>query len=431
MAHRHLGRPKRRTAFALGCALAMTPAYYVTAARTSAQSVDAHPLASREVRAREPRAGWPGPFADFGATTAWTRRVPRPAPTDAHSAAWVQALFAPPGVATGEPGDARYAGRLQFCTRAAYVATHVTDGHAALASAGCAAGDSGATLVFATSGDPTYTLACHEFGPACAAENVTVHIPRGTTANANSDHHLAVIDAAAARECDLWETGWLAPTTSTGLVGNGPDLAIGNGGCGSLRGDGSGPAWQATGANVPLSAGLLRARDVLGRSGDGSDGRIAHALYVTIPCASREHEYPASGSDGATPGCAPEGARFFLTTAGLAKFERAQPPIPRWEMTIVRAYHEYGLIVSDHGGDAFGLLLEDDASAIFAGAAAPWSQKFIAFARRDAATARAKIDLTPARDVYHVDLAVPGDLTQTDWAVAAPCVNHGTCSHDR
>lgn len=413
---------RRLLTFGFGC-LIVTALLHPGAAATRGTA----PLvADHGVSRRSRLPGWAGPFADFSRASAWTRRIPQPAPTDARSAAWVHALFVPPAAGDGD-GDTPYAGRLQFCTRAAYVATHVVAGHAALGSQGCAAGDSGATLVFAQATDPAYTLNCYEFGPNCDAENRTVHVPRGATANANGDHHLAIVDEAAARECDLWETGWLGPSTSTGFLGNGPRVAIGNGGCGSLNGDGSGAEWQATGASVPLAAGLLRAVDVLGGSGNGSDGRIAHALYATIPCAAHEYQYPASRSDGATPGCAPEGARFFLTTSGLEKFTRAKPPIPDWELTIVRAYHAYGLIVSDHGGDRFGLLLEDDAGAIFAGAAAPWSHTFIAFAQSDARTVRAKIDLAPARDVYHVNLAVPADLGESDWAFAARCVNRGTC----
>ena len=421
-------RSQRR--FALGAkAGSLLAAFAVAACWTGgARAHDASSAASGYRHDVAPPPAWPGPFADRGVATAWTRPIPVPAPSDPNSAAWVHALFAPPGDTPSKGRAVSYAGRLQFCTREAYAAFHfVSGGRRAVGSRGCSLGDSGASLVFATRADPAYTLKCYEFGSGCNAEGETIRIPRDATANANSDHHLAIIDEAAARECDVWEAGWYAPDASTGFVGPPGILAIGNGGCGSLRGDGSGPQWQATGASVPLSAGLLRAVDVLGPSGDGTDGRIAHALYATIRCAARDYRYPASRSDGATPGCAPEGARFFLTAAGLAKFARARPPVPHWQMTIVRAYHEYGLIVSDHGGDDFGLLLEDDAGSLLYGKPAPWSQTFIAFAKDDPLTTHAKIDLTPANDVYHINLAVPPNLAESDWVFAAACVNRGTC----
>ncbi len=344
------------------------------------------------------------------------------------SARWVHALFYPPNVAPANRSGIGFAGRLQFCTPRGYRATHSAAGGVIVAgSAGCGAGDSDATLLFASPRDPPHDVACFEYGPYCAAEHVTVRIPRNAVSNAGGDHHLAVIDEAAGRECDFWETGWVASAMSTGFVTWARDLRIGNGGCGPLRSDGSGKVWQATGSSVPLSAGLLRALDLLGPRSDGRAGKINHALYASIPCAAQQFEYPASGSDGRVPGCAPEGARFFLTDAGLRKFERRRPAIPDWERTLIRAYHDYGLIVSDHGGDTFSFLLEGDPSATLYGLRAPWGDRFIAFASHDPATRAALIDLTVANDVYHVNLAVPSDIAESDWAFAAPCVNRGNC----
>ncbi|RME24884.1 MAG: hypothetical protein D6806_08875 [Deltaproteobacteria bacterium] len=101
---------------------------------------------------------------------------------------------------------------------------------------------------------------------------------------------------------------------------------------------------SADAAGLAILPGLVRWEEVY------EQGRIKHAIRVTLRRIQRAYIPPASHSDGrcgSDPSCPPMGLRLRLK----ASFDESGFPEPL--QVILRAMKEYGLVVADTGGDMF------------------------------------------------------------------------------
>jgi hypothetical protein len=173
---------------------------------------------------------------------------------------------------------------------------------------------------------------------------VNVPIPDGAIPDPETDHHMAIVDWDRMTCWDMWlaeklEDGSWA--SNTGMVyrldGEGvfktSDFAVQNGD--SIHFHGPGRA-----AGVPIIAGLIMFDEV-------KAGEIRHKLSMcTRFNALQEFVFPATWTDGRTPGGIPEGAVIQLDPAlDLEKFDL-------WpgEKAIAIALQKYGAVIVDAGG---------------------------------------------------------------------------------
>ncbi|HEX2087974.1 MAG TPA: hypothetical protein VHF89_19965, partial [Solirubrobacteraceae bacterium] len=166
------------------------------------------------------------------------------------------------------------------------------------------------------------------------------------------------------------------------------------------------------------AAGLLRPEEL-------EEGRIRHALFMTVPCVARvngrDHVYPAVGrarlcTDGRD---APHlGARVQLA---MSEEEIDALAGPAWRKTLLRAMAEYGMFVGDTGGPA-GWALQTQSDTSYTSLGRPPRLEELA---REAGW-QPYHDEHVGRTVYIGDLA-----SGVDWAgrlrVIDPCVSEGTC----
>lgn len=192
--------------------------------------------------------------------------------------------------------------------------------------------DWGIGLVKASATDKMYVVACLQFycnGP------VSFRIPRGALPTTGSDHHLVVVEGD--KELDMWNATYNARSDAwsaggrfvSDLYGWGANAAPGH------------PAGGAVAAGFSGMGGVVRPEEI-------AQGRIDHALSVTVPNPRTGSVGPATATDGTNqdPLSIPEGAHLQLDP----DYDVAAQPWPSWEKTLAKALQTYGAYVSDNGG---------------------------------------------------------------------------------
>ena len=185
--------------------------------------------------------------------------------------------------------------------------------------------------------DPLDTVSCTEQWGTCQLAQQQIPIPAGAETSGGSDGSMVVIDTSTNTGYDFWRASRTSLTSWS--AGWGTRFDIG----GSGTGDG------ATGAGVPLLAGLPRLAEL-------AQGHIDHALAFASDntCAS-VYRYPASKTDGRSTqsNCIPEGARIQLDPSIDVD---AIPGITPGEKIMAHALQTYGAYCKDTGGAklAFG-----------------------------------------------------------------------------
>jgi len=250
--------------------------------------------------------------------------------------------------------------------------------------------------------DPVFTLHCYEASwGRCAIEGMQIRVPDAARPAAGGDGHLTVVDQTGGWEYDLYKV-------RSKPAGGGP-LEFRWGGRTRLDGDGLGSA--GTAANFGNLAGIIRAPEL-------AAGHIDHALFMVGLCDAGRWVYPA-GKNGRscaalglpTADAPPMGVRLQLAMTP----EQIQAlPVPAWKKTILRAMAEYGLIMGDTGGGAWGIQAESGSTYTSFGT----PDRLVDFAAANG--------WTPYNGRYVANLRA-----DVDWArylrVIAPCVSARTC----
>ncbi len=171
-----------------------------------------------------------------------------------------------------------------------------------------------------------------------------VPIPDNALPDPYSDAHLVIIDRHRRLIWDMWgaektpDGQWVSKTGMRyDLDGEGvfdrEKLGIKDGE--SVHFYGPGRA-----AGVPVIAGLIMYDEVI-------RGEIRHKLAIaTRYNAFRDYVYPATGTDGFTPGGIPEGAVIQLDP----KLDLSQFDLLPGELAVARALQKYGAVVVDLAG---------------------------------------------------------------------------------
>ncbi len=192
--------------------------------------------------------------------------------------------------------------------------------------------DWGIALVNASPSDKIYVVACLQY--YCNG-SVSFRIPRGALPTTGSDHHLVVVDGN--KELDMWNVTYDA---------RGDAWSAGGRFVGDLDGWGANalPGQHAGGA---VAAGFSGMGGVV-RPEEIAQGRIDHALSMTVPNPRKGYVGPATATDGANPDprSLPEGAHIQLDP----EYDVAAQPWPAWEKMLATALQIYGAYVSDNGG---------------------------------------------------------------------------------
>ncbi|MGN6371825.1 MAG: hypothetical protein ACTHM1_02385 [Solirubrobacteraceae bacterium] len=188
-----------------------------------------------------------------------------------------------------------------------------------------------------TSSDPLNTVTCTERWGTCQLSEQQIPIPAGAETSGGSDGSMVVIDSSTHTGYDFWRASRNSLTSWS--VGWGTRFELG----------GSGTGGGATGAGVPLLAGLPRLAEM-------AEGQIDHALaFASNNTCSAVYRYPASKTDGKSTqaNCIPEGARIQLDPSIDVD---AIPGITPGEKIVARALQTYGAYCKDTGGAklAFG-----------------------------------------------------------------------------
>jgi hypothetical protein len=250
--------------------------------------------------------------------------------------------------------------------------------------------------------DPVFTLHCYETSwGRCAIEGMQIRIPDAARPAAGGDGHLTVVDQAGGWEYDLYKV--------RSKPSGGGTLEFRWGGRTRIDGDGLGSA--GTAANFGNLAGIIRAPEL-------AAGHIDHALFMVGLCDAGRWVYPAGKAGRScaalglpTADAPPMGVRLQLAMTP----EQIQAlPVPAWKKTVLRAMAEYGLIMGDTGGGAWGIQAESGST-------------YTSFGTRDRLEDFAAANgWTPYNGRYVANLRA-----DVDWArylrVIDPCVSARTC----
>jgi len=191
----------------------------------------------------------------------------------------------------------------------------------------------GIPIVFASSGDKTYNVACTKYD---CGTSISFRIPAGAKPTTGSDHHLVVVDGS--KELDMWGATYNSSADSwsassryvTDAYGWGAMCALGQHCNGSVA------------AGFAAFGGIARPEEF-------SDSYIPHALTITTPLTRSGYiACPATHTDGksSSADALPEGARVQLDPS----FNVAGQSWPQWKKVIARTLQVYGAYVSDTGG---------------------------------------------------------------------------------
>ncbi len=199
-----------------------------------------------------------------------------------------------------------------------------------------------------------------------SSHNRLLPVPPEAVSAGGNDHSLTV--ACGDNYWDFW-------------YGREYDMGEGRIGCtwaGHTPVDGKGDmvdGFGCTAADVPLIAGRIRRVEM-------EAGHIPHAIFMVSRWVRwYEHVYPALGTATyaldvpSTPG-SPEdlrwpmtGARFYLS---YTEAEINALAVPTWKKTILQCMREYGMIVGDTGGTAWGIQIESSGPDIAYGLPDRW-----------------------------------------------------------
>ena len=190
----------------------------------------------------------------------------------------------------------------------------------------------------ASAGDPFANVACTEPWGTCQLTQQLIQIPAGAGTASGSDSSMVVINGSTGYDfwnahrnsTTSWSTGWGTRFSLTG----------------------SGTGGGATGAGVPLLAGLPRLWEM-------ESGEIHHALgFITEDTCASVYRYPASKTDGRSSNstCIPEGTRIQLDPSIDVN---TIPGITPGEKIVARALQVYGAYCKDTGGAKLAFGFED------------------------------------------------------------------------
>lgn len=200
----------------------------------------------------------------------------------------------------------------------------------------------GAPVWDATSSDPYNSVGCTEPWGTCELSQQPIPIPAETATSSGGDGSMVVIDWSSGYGYDFWRAARTSSSSWTAAWGTRFSL------------NGSGTGGGATGAGVPLLAGLPRLWEM-------EHGEIGHALaFVSDNTCASAYRYPASKTDGkSTRGdCIPEGARIQLDPGIDID---AIPGITQGEKIVAHALQRYGAYCKDSGGAKLAFGFEDPA----------------------------------------------------------------------
>lgn len=193
----------------------------------------------------------------------------------------------------------------------------------------------------ATAGTPQYNVTCTENWGTCPLSAAPIAIPSSAEASSGSDGSMVVIDWSTRTGYDFWR----ALKTSSGWTAAwGTAFSI----------DGTGTGDGATGAGMPLLAGMIRTYEI-------EQGHIDHALtFSTDNACQGVLRYPASKTDGNSSqgNCIPEGARVQLDPSINVD---AIPGITPAERMIAHALQTYGAYADNNGGAKMAFSFENPA----------------------------------------------------------------------
>jgi hypothetical protein len=189
----------------------------------------------------------------------------------------------------------------------------------------------------ASASDPLNTVSCTEPWGTCQLSQQQIPIPSSAGTSGGSDGSMVVIDSTTHLGYDFWRASRTSLTSWSTAWGTRFEMG------------GSGTGGGATGAGVPLLAGLPRLAEM-------SQGHIDHALgFVSNNTCASVYRFPASKTDGKSTqsNCIPEGARIQLDPSIDVD---AIPGITPGEKIVAHALQTYGAYCKDSGGSklAFG-----------------------------------------------------------------------------
>ncbi len=222
-------------------------------------------------------------------------------------------------------------------------------------------------VYYATSSDPLVTInvalgkTYSGWGPSGNSGSLNgsaIYIPYGALAQLPGDGHLSVHQPSGV-VCQLWQTQYgnnpPKPVTST-------TLSVAGGGCAGqdLTTEGTASYAPASGyaASDETSRGLIRAEDIVGNNGDGTDSTyptyFSHALYGAFSSNRSGAVWPAVAGDGSCSlsqngGAMPvEGMYFYLDAAGYALVQNWNAPAYlRPVKRFLGTLHKHGMLDLD------------------------------------------------------------------------------------
>jgi hypothetical protein len=198
----------------------------------------------------------------------------------------------------------------------------------------------GSPVWTAGEGDPFNRVLCTESWGTCQLSEQQIPIPANAEGARGSDGSMIVIDPSTGRGYDFWRAHRTSPTSWSTAWGTRFSLT------------GTGTGGGATGAGVPLLAGLPRLFEM-------TQGHVDHALgFITTNTCANVYRYPASKTDGhsTSSNCIPEGARIQLDPSINVD---AIPGITPGEKIVAHALQTYGAYCKDSGGSRLAFGFED------------------------------------------------------------------------
>lgn len=195
--------------------------------------------------------------------------------------------------------------------------------------AGSALYDWGKPNYYSKTTDPMVKLHATSAWGTCSIEGMVIPVPASALPAGADDGHMTIFTP------DGWEFGlWRAQKPANGVLNF--EWCHGR-----LRVDGPGFPGGGVAARMASGAGPIRAHELIA-------GKIEHALFSAINCASSAYVSPASASDGSTAGGIPQGSRIQLA---MSDAQIQALAVPAWQRTILTALAHYGTIVGDSTGN--------------------------------------------------------------------------------
>ena len=185
---------------------------------------------------------------------------------------------------------------------------------------------------------PLDHVRCTEPWGTCQLTQQLIQIPSAAGTASGSDSSMVVINGSTGY--DFWRATRTSSTAWT--TGWGTRFSL----------TGSGTGGGATGAGMPLLAGLPRLWEM-------ESGEIHHALgFITEDTCASVYRYPASKTDGhsGSANCIPEGTRIQLDPSININ---AIPNLNAGERAVARALQVYGAYCKDTGGAKLAFGFED------------------------------------------------------------------------